>query len=107
MSKFFIFILLFFLSSSCSLLKNKDTRRGDFVSGCFTGFQSSYSSSLSENESNKAISYCLYLYDSKKEKLNKILDSTNEALQDVPPQLNFNPKDFEESHEESSSVIFI
>lgn len=107
MSKFFIFLLIFFLSSSCSLLKNKSTRRGDFVAGCFIGVQSSSPVQLTEQHLNRIIDYCLYTYDSKKEKIDKILDSTNKDIEKVPPQTNLNFDNSDSSSEEEETVIFI
>jgi hypothetical protein len=106
-SKILIFVFLFFLSTSCSIFKNKTTRRSDFVAGCFSGISINTYEKPSDSETNRIINYCLYIYDSNKIKMDKILDSTSEDIEKIPPVKNFKFENEKDSSDESEHILYI
>ena len=81
------YLLIFFITFLFGCAHKVDTRRSDFVSGCFLGSYQVLSSLEVELDLNALTEFCIIIYDNS-EDIDKKLDEIN---QHIPPR-NIVPK---------------
>lgn len=102
--------LIFFITFLFGCAHKKDTRRSDFVSGCFLGSYQVLSSLEISLDLNALTEYCIIIYDSS-EDIDSKLDEINQYIppKKIAPQSKL--KDFlntpKPEEKESDSVYYL